>query len=133
MSSVDEDFIQAIMLEDIQRHWPQIRLALEVDPETGLATKAIVVKLNYRSTTSVKIKIDPVELTNIGDVPGVADAIELCQALMVIGRVRHPQQKGAFSVSKVYPVAAMEKIYAVEREEEEEDAMSNERDYESDG
>jgi hypothetical protein len=126
MSTIDEDFIKAIMLDDIQRHWPKIRSALEIDPETALATKAIVVKLNYRSMPPVKVKIVPAESTNIGDVPGAIDAIGSCQALMVVAHIRHPQQGSAFSVSEVYHVAAMEKIYIMEREEEEEDAMFNE-------
>jgi hypothetical protein len=127
MSTVDGNFIEAIILEDIQRRWPEIRSALDIDPETGLATKAMVVKFNYRSTP-IKVEIVPVESTAIGAVEGASEAMDLCQALMVVARVRHPQQKGAFTVSKVYPVVEMEKIYVMEQE----DTMSTESDYESD-
>jgi hypothetical protein len=126
MSIVDEQFIEAIILEDITRRWPEIRSALEIDPETGRATKAMVVKFNYRSTP-IKVDIVPVESTAMGAVEGVGDVMDVCQALMAVAYIRHPQRKGAFTVSKAYPVAAMEKIYVMEKE----DAMSTESDYES--
>jgi hypothetical protein len=132
MSTVDENFIQFIVLDDILCNWPQIRSELKIDPETGLATNAIVVKLNYRSMPPVNVKITAIEPTVIRDVYEEVDAVDLCQTLMVVARVRHPQQPGAFLVEKIYSVSALEKMYIMEREEEEEDEMSTESDYESD-
>jgi hypothetical protein len=120
MSTVDNDFIEAIMLEDIQRHWPEIHSALEIDPETGLATKAIVVKLNYRSAPRVKVEAVPAESMNFRDVPRAVDTIGSCQAFVAVAYVRHPQQEGVFSLSKAYLVEAMEEIYTWEREWEQE-------------
>jgi hypothetical protein len=124
MSTVDENFIHFMVLDDIQCNWPQIRSHLKIDPETDLATNATVVQLDYRSTPPVKVKITAIEPKVISDVHGEVDAVDLCQTLMVVARVRHPQQQGAFLVEKVYSVSALEKMYIMEREEE----MSTESD-----